>query len=175
MRDLRKKIDLACKDILPDLIQLRRHLHAHPELSGQEYQTAALVAGELRKSGWEVKEAVGRTGVVAEIGSKNGAVIGLRVDMDALPIEEKTGLDYASSIQGLMHACGHDLHTCIGLGVAKVLANNKFTSSKIRIIFQPAEEIAQGANWMRAERVLEGMKLFLESMFIQICQLEKLE
>ena len=158
MKDLAKEIDVSLKEILPDLIQLRRHLHAHPELSGQEYQTAALVAGELRKSGWEVKEAVGRTGVVAEIGNRTGPVVGLRVDMDALPIEEKTGLDYSSSIQGLMHACGHDLHTCIGLGVAKVLAKNKFTTSRIRIIFQPAEEIAQGANWMRAENVLEGVQ-----------------
>ncbi len=158
MKSLGKKIEALSTEILPDLIRLRRHLHAHPELSGQEYQTAAFVAGELRKSGWEVKEAVGKTGVVAEIGDKSGPVIGLRVDMDALPIEERTGLDYSSSIQGLMHACGHDLHTCIGLGVAKVLANYKFTTSRIRIIFQPAEEIAQGANWMRAENVLEGVQ-----------------
>tara|TARA_B100000579_G_scaffold126205_1_gene101805 strand:- start:526 stop:1722 length:1197 start_codon:yes stop_codon:yes gene_type:complete len=158
MKDLEKKIDDLSKDIMPDLLRLRRHLHAHPELSGQEYQTAALVAGELRKSGWEVKEAVGRTGVVAEIGNKSGPVVGLRVDMDALPIEEKTGLDYSSSNQGLMHACGHDLHTCVGLGVAKVLAKNEFKDSLIRLIFQPAEEIAQGANWMKAEKVLEGVK-----------------
>jgi len=158
MRDLVKKIEVLSNEILPELINLRRHLHAHPELSGQEYQTAALVAGELRKSGWEVKEAVGKTGVVAEMGNKEGPVFGLRVDMDALPIEEKTGLEYSSSIQGLMHACGHDLHTCIGLGVAKVLAKNKLTTSRIRIIFQPAEEIAQGANWMRAEGVLDGME-----------------
>ncbi|WP_413683518.1 amidohydrolase [Prochlorococcus sp. MIT 1011] len=158
MKDLGKKIEFLSKEMLPELILLRRHLHAHPELSGQEYQTAAFVAGELRKSGWEVKEAVGKTGVVAEMGNKNGPVIGLRVDMDALPIEERTGLDYSSSIQGLMHACGHDLHTCIGLGVAKVLSNSKFTTSRIRIIFQPAEEIAQGANWMRAEKVLEGVQ-----------------
>ncbi len=158
MKDLGKKIDVLVDDILSDLIQLRRHLHAHPELSGQEYQTAALVAGELRKAGWEVKEAVGKTGVVAEMGNKSGPVVGLRVDMDALPIEEKTGLDYSSSIQGLMHACGHDLHTCIGLGVAKVLAKNKLERSRIRIIFQPAEEIAQGANWMKAEKVLEGVQ-----------------
>ena len=158
MKDLGKKIEFLSKEMLPELILLRRHLHAHPELSGQEYQTAAFVAGELRKSGWEVKEAVGKTGVVAEMGNKNGPVIGLRVDMDALPIEERTGLDYSSSIQGLMHACGHDLHTCIGLGVAKVLAKSKFTTSRIRIIFQPAEEIAQGANWMRAEKVLEGVQ-----------------
>ena len=158
MKDLGKKIEFLSKEMLPELILFRRHLHAHPELSGQEYQTAAFVAGELRKSGWEVKEAVGKTGVVAEMGNKNGPVIGLRVDMDALPIEERTGLDYSSSIQGLMHACGHDLHTCIGLGVAKVLANSKFTTSRIRIIFQPAEEIAQGANWMRSEKVLEGVQ-----------------
>tara|TARA_Y100001968_G_scaffold274717_1_gene268139 strand:+ start:2106 stop:3290 length:1185 start_codon:yes stop_codon:yes gene_type:complete len=158
MKDLEKTIELSLREILPDLIQLRRHLHAHPELSGQEYQTAALVAGELKKSGWEVKEAVGRTGIVAEMGNKTGPVVGLRVDMDALPIEERTGLDYSSHSQGLMHACGHDLHTAIGLGVAKVLAKNRFTTSRIRIIFQPAEEIAQGANWMKAEKVLEGVK-----------------
>ena len=97
MKDLGQKIDVLSKEIMPDLIQLRRHLHAHPELSGQEYQTAALIAGELRKSGWEVKEAVGKTGVVADMGHKSGPVVGLRVDMDALPIEEKTGLDYSSS------------------------------------------------------------------------------
>ena len=158
MNEEEKIIDVLSKEVMPDLIQLRRHFHAHPELSGQEYQTAALVAGELRKSGWEVQEAVGKTGVVAEMGNKNGPVVGLRVDMDALPIEERTGLDYSSSIQGLMHACGHDLHTCIGVGVAKVLAKKKLTNSRIRIIFQPAEEIAQGANWMRAENVLEGVK-----------------
>tara|TARA_B100000579_G_scaffold164203_1_gene133324 strand:+ start:2055 stop:3239 length:1185 start_codon:yes stop_codon:yes gene_type:complete len=158
MKDLGRIINASSKEIMPGLIQLRRHLHAHPELSGQEYQTAALVAGELRKTGWEVQEAVGKTGVVAEMGNKNGPVVGLRVDMDALPIEERTGLDYSSSIQGLMHACGHDLHTCIGLGVAKVLAKHKPTNSRFRIIFQPAEEIAQGANWMRSEKVLEGVK-----------------
>ncbi len=158
MRDSGMKIDELSKEILPDLIKLRRHLHAHPELSGQEYQTAALVAGELRKAGWEVTEGVGKTGVVAEIGNEMGPVVGLRVDMDALPIEEKTGLDYASLTQGLMHACGHDLHTCIGLGVAKILAKTKIKTSRIRIIFQHAEEIAQGANWMREERVLDGME-----------------
>ena len=158
MNELVKNIDVALREILPDLIQLRRHLHAHPELSGQEYQTAALVAGELKKAGWDVKEGVGRTGIVAEMGNKKGPVVGLRVDMDALPIEEKTDLEYSSLNQGLMHACGHDLHTCIGLGVAKVLAKNRFTTSRIRIIFQPAEEIAQGAKWMKAESVLEGVK-----------------
>ena len=72
---------------LPQLLELRRHLHAHPELSGEEHQTAALVAGELRQLGWSVREAVGRTGVVAELGPEQGPMVGLRVDMDALPVE----------------------------------------------------------------------------------------
>lgn len=157
MKDIEKNIDLSLKKVLPELLNLRRHLHSHPELSGQEYQTAALVAGELRKSGWQVKEGIGRTGLVAELGNQKGSIVGLRVDMDALPIEERTGLSYSSKTQGLMHACGHDLHTCIGLGVAKVLAMNNFNSSGVRILFQPAEEIAQGANWMKAEKALEGL------------------
>ena len=137
---------------LPELIDLRRHLHAHPELSGQEHQTAALVAGELRKYGWRVKEAVGRTGVIAELGPSNGAVVGFRIDMDALPVEERTGLDYASLHQGLMHACGHDLHTCIGLGVARLLAAEESSvETGVRLLFQPAEEIAEGARWMRKD------------------------
>ncbi len=158
MKDIEKNIDLSLKKILPELLNLRRHLHSHPELSGQEYQTAALVAGELRKSGWQVQEGIGRTGLVAELGDQKDFIVGLRVDMDALPIEERTGLSYSSKTQGLMHACGHDLHTCIGLGVAKVFAmNKKIISSGVRILFQPAEEIAKGANWMKEEHALEGL------------------
>ncbi len=142
---------------LLELIELRRHLHAHPELSGSEYQTAALVAGELRSYGWRVREGVGRTGVVAELGPTDGPLVGLRVDMDALPIEEQTGLEYTSTRQGLMHACGHDLHTCIGLGVARVLAEQSQLLSGVRILFQPAEEIAEGARWMRADGATEGL------------------
>tara|TARA_Y100001968_G_scaffold316319_1_gene343998 strand:- start:900 stop:2078 length:1179 start_codon:yes stop_codon:yes gene_type:complete len=148
---------IELKKFLPELIELRRHLHAHPECSGEEYQTAALVAGELRKYGWKVKEAVGRTGVVAEIGPSKGPLVGLRVDMDALPVEERTGLEYASLRQGLMHACGHDLHTCIGLGIARLLVIESAPSMRIRILFQPAEEIAQGANWMKADGALIGL------------------
>ena len=143
--------------ILKDLISLRRHIHAHPELSGEEYQTAALISGELRSYGWMVKEGVGRTGVVAELGPQDGPVVGLRVDMDALPIEERTGLEYSSLKDGVMHACGHDLHTCIGLGVAKLLAANKQISSGVRLLFQPAEEIAQGARWMRKDGATKGL------------------
>ena len=110
------------KEELAALLDLRRHLHAHPELSGAEHHTAALVAGELRRLGWRVQEGVGRTGVLAELGPSSGRAIGLRVDMDALPIEECTGLAYASTTPGLMHACGHDIHTAVGLGVAMLLA-----------------------------------------------------
>lgn len=142
---------------LPELITIRRHLHAHPELSGQEHQTAATVAGELKKYGWDVTEGVGRTGVIAELGDKSAPCVGLRVDMDALPVEEKTGLPFSSFNQGVMHACGHDLHTCIGLGVAKLLAEDKSKLSGVRLLFQPAEEIASGAKWMKEDGALTGL------------------
>ncbi|QNG29097.1 amidohydrolase [Synechococcus sp. LTW-R] len=141
-----------------ELLAIRRHLHAHPELSGNEHQTAALVAGELRKLGWRVQEGVGRTGVVAELGSGSGPVVALRVDMDALPVEERTGLPYASLNQGLMHACGHDIHTTVGLGVARILGPlAERLGGKVRLLFQPAEETAQGAAWMVADGAMQGV------------------
>ena len=149
---------------LPELIALRRHLHAHPELSGHEHQTAALVAGELRSLGWRVREAVGRTGVVAELGPERAAsggpapLVALRVDMDALPVEERSGLPYASRHQGVMHACGHDVHTTLGLGVARLLAPlaDQLTA-RVRLLFQPAEETAQGAAWMLADGAMDSV------------------
>ena len=154
---------------MPELIQLRRHLHRHPELSGHEQQTAALVAGELRRWGWQVREGVGRTGVVAEWNPHRGSagsplpLVGLRVDMDALPVEERTGLDYASTVQGLMHACGHDLHTCVGLGVARLLAaaaarDPDAIQARVRLLFQPAEETAQGASWMKTDGATDDLE-----------------
>ncbi len=152
-------------EVLPELLLLRRHLHQHPELSGHEQQTAALVAGELRGCGWQVREGVGRTGVVAELGPTHrpdgtpAPLIALRVDMDALPIEERTELDYASSRQGLMHACGHDIHTAVGLGVAKLLASvADQMPNRVRLLFQPAEETAQGAAWMKADGAMDGVQ-----------------
>jgi len=144
---------------LPELVALRRHLHAHPELSGNEHQTAALVAGELRGLGWSVREGVGRTGVLAELGPPQGPLVALRVDMDALPVEERTGLPYASVHQGLMHACGHDIHTSVGLGVARILAPlaDQLTA-RVRLLFQPAEETAQGAAWMLADGAMQGVE-----------------
>ena len=146
------------KKYLPDLIELRRHIHAHPELSGQENQTAALIAGEMRKYGWKVVEGIGRTGLIAELGPAEAPWIGLRVDMDALPVEEKTNLPYSSLNLGVMHACGHDLHTCIGLGVGRLLASDPPSEARIRILFQPAEEIAKGANWMREDGATKGLE-----------------
>ena len=154
---------------LPELIELRRHLHRHPELSGHEQQTAALVAGELRRWGWQVREGVGRTGVVAELGPQilpDGSpppLVALRVDMDALPVEERTALPYASSRQGLMHACGHDIHTTVGLGVARLLAavaeqQPERLGARVRLLFQPAEETAQGAAWMKADGAMDGVE-----------------
>ncbi|WP_254971776.1 amidohydrolase [Cyanobium sp. Candia 9D4] len=147
------------RSLLPELIQIRRHIHRHPELSGHEQQTAALVAGELRRWGWEVREGVGRTGVVAELGPVGAPLVALRADMDALPIEERTELPYASSRQGLMHACGHDIHTTVGLGVARLLAGmaDRLTA-RVRLLFQPAEETAEGATWMRADGAMEGVQ-----------------
>ncbi|NBP99546.1 MAG: amidohydrolase, partial [Synechococcaceae bacterium WB6_3A_227] len=147
---------------LAALLDLRRHLHAHPELSGAEHHTAALVAGELRRLGWRVQEGIGRTGVLAELGPSSGRAIGLRVDMDALPIEERTGLAYASTTPGLMHACGHDIHTAVGLGVAMLLAPlAEQLSGTVRLLFQPAEETAEGARWMLAAGAIEGLSALL--------------
>ena len=154
----------ALQEALPELVALRRHLHAHPELSGHEQQTAALVAGELRELGWRVREAVGRTGVLAELGPDRAAdgaampLVALRVDMDALPVEERSGLPYASLHQGVMHACGHDIHTTVGLGVARLLAPlASQLPGRVRLLFQPAEETAQGAAWMLADGAMEGV------------------
>ena len=154
----RDQLKAEVKAAQQELLAIRRHLHAHPELSGNEHQTAALVAGELRKLGWRVQEGVGRTGVLAELGPSGGPVVALRVDMDALPVEERTGLPYASLNQGLMHACGHDIHTTVGLGVARILAPlADHLGGTVRLLFQPAEETAQGAAWMVADGAMQGV------------------
>ena len=154
----RDQLKAEVKAAQQELLAIRRHLHAHPELSGNEHQTAALVAGELRKLGWRVQEGVGRTGVLAELGPSGGPVVALRVDMDALPVEERTGLPYASLNQGLMHACGHDIHTTVGLGVARILGPlAEQLVGTVRLLFQPAEETAQGAAWMVADGAMQGV------------------
>jgi amidohydrolase len=149
--------DIAAS-LAPRLIEIRRHLHSNPELSGQEYQTAAYVAGVLSSSGLRVQELVGKTGVVAELDGTNedSRLLAIRTDMDALPIQERTGLEYASRQPGIMHACGHDVHTTVGLGTAMVLAQlGTPLPGKIRFLFQPAEETAQGAGWLIRDGVME--------------------
>jgi hippurate hydrolase len=126
----------------PEMAAIRRDIHAHPELGMEEVRTAALVAGRLRAWGIAVTEGVGRTGVVGTLrGSRPGQrAIGLRADMDALAIPEATGLPYASTNAGIMHACGHDGHTTMLLGAARALAAAPDFAGTVHLIFQPAEE-----------------------------------
>jgi len=132
-----------------ELSAIRRDIHAHPELGMQEYRTADLVARKLEDWGVEVHRNVGKTGVVGVLRAGNGqAAIGLRADMDALPIQEATGLPYASRNKGLMHACGHDGHTTILLGAAKYLSETRAFNGTVNFIFQPAEEGLGGAEAM---------------------------
>ncbi|MDX2232003.1 MAG: M20 family metallopeptidase [Leptolyngbyaceae cyanobacterium bins.349] len=155
--------DIA-SNLAPRLIEIRRHLHHHPELSGQEYQTAAYVAGVLSSCGLQVKEGIGRVGVVGELRGQDTdrRMLAIRTDMDALPIQERTGLEFASRQPGVMHACGHDVHTTVGLGTAMVLAQlGERLPGKVRFLFQPAEEVAQGAGWMVKDGVMEGVSNIL--------------
>jgi amidohydrolase len=151
--------DLAV-NLAPRFIEIRRHLHSHPELSGQEYQTAAYVAGVLSSCGLQVKEGVGKVGVIGELRGEgsNSRLLAIRTDMDALPIHERSGLEFASRQMGVMHACGHDVHTTVGLGTAMVLSQLETTlPGTVRFLFQPAEEVAQGANWMVQDGAMEGV------------------
>lgn len=138
----------------------RRHLHAHPELSGREENTAAFVAQELRDIGYEVTRDVGGTfGLTAELLGGAGPAVALRADIDALPIVEENDLPYASKNPGAMHACGHDAHTAMLLGAARLLrANRERLKRPARLIFQPAEEVFPGgAAPMIAAGVLDGV------------------
>lgn len=136
---------------------LRRDFHQHPELGFQEVRTAGIVAKELISLGLEVTTGIAETGVIGILeGEGAGKVILLRFDMDALPLDEETGADYSSTNPGVMHACGHDGHTAIGLTVAQLLhANRGEFSGTIKFVFQPAEEGLGGAERMVKEGVLE--------------------
>ena len=130
---------------LHEMVALRHDLHRHPELAFEERRTAALVARSLADWGWEVHEGLGGTGVVGTLTTGPGPVIGIRADMDALPITETTGLPHASLHDGRMHACGHDGHTTILLAAARCLAERRRFLGTVRVIFQPAEEHGGGA------------------------------
>jgi len=146
------------------LADLYRHLHQHPELSYQETQTAAIVARSLESLGFEVTEGVGRTGVVGLLRRGDGPVVLLRADMDGLPVEEATGLPYASTARGVdpdgvdvgvMHACGHDVHVTCLLGAAQQLAADPSWSGTLMVVGQPAEELGTGAKAMLADGMYE--------------------
>ena len=144
-------------DFAPEMAEWRRHLHAHPELRFDCHQTAAFVAERLRDFGVdEIHEGIATTGIVAIIeGQGEGPTIGLRADMDALPITEETGVPHASTVPGVMHACGHDGHTAMLLGAAKYLSETRRFRGRVALIFQPAEEDGGGGDVMVREGILD--------------------
>jgi len=171
---LQAKIDKQAREIEAKVIEWRRHFHQYPELSNREVKTAAIVADHLKKLGIEVQTGVAKTGVVGLLKTgKPGPVIALRADMDALPVTERNSLPYASKEKavfsdqetGVMHACGHDAHVAILMGVAEILSKNKSDlKGTIKFIFQPAEEGPPpgeegGAGLMVREGVLENPKV----------------
>lgn len=139
-----------------ELTAIRRDFHEHPELGMEEVRTSGIVADLLNEWGIEVHTGIGKTGVVGVLyGNGPGRTIGLRADMDALPIEEKTNLPFASKTPGVMHACGHDAHTTMLLGAARYLAKSKNFNGKAVFIFQPAEEGLGGAKAMLADSLFD--------------------
>jgi hippurate hydrolase len=165
---LKERIDAVNRVIVADferLLSLYKHLHSHPELSLHEVQSAARMAAELREAGFEVTEKVGGTGVVGVLRNGSGPTVLVRTDMDALPVTEQTGLDYASKVRardrdgndvGVMHACGHDMHMTCWTGTARVLAGMKDRwQGTLVFIGQPAEEIGAGARMMLADGLFQ--------------------
>jgi amidohydrolase len=171
---LQAKLDQQASDIVPKVIEWRRHFHQHPELSNREVHTGEKIAEHLRSLGIEVQHPVAKTGVVGLLkGAKPGPVIALRADMDALPVTERNSLPFASKEKvvfngqetGVMHACGHDSHVAILMGVAEILSKNKADlKGTVKFIFQPAEEGSPageegGAFLMVKEGVLDNPKV----------------
>src|SRR6266496_3302211 len=151
-------------ELVPDMVALRRDLHEHPELAFEEVRTSGIVAQRLRTLGLEVQTNVAKTGVVGLLrgASKSGAqtikTIAIRADMDALPIHELNEIDYRSTVDGKMHACGHDGHTSIALAVADILSKRRAElAGNVKFIFQPAEETIGGAEPMVKEGAMEGV------------------
>ncbi|MDX2110062.1 MAG: amidohydrolase [Verrucomicrobiota bacterium] len=157
-----RSIEPLIANLLPELVALRRELHAHPEPGYQEIETAKKIVAILKRiSGIQIRTGVGVTGVVATLGAeKTGPCVALRADMDCLPISEETALPYASQNPGYMHACGHDGHTVCLLGAALVLsAIREELSGPVKFIFQPAEEGGAGGNRLCNEGALESPKV----------------
>jgi amidohydrolase len=143
--------------LVPEMTGWRRHLHAHPELGFDCHETAAYVAARLAEIGVdEIHTGIAQTGIVALIDGRGpGPVVGLRADMDALPIHEESGVEHASRVAGKMHACGHDGHTAMLLGAAKYLAETRGFRGRVALIFQPAEEDGGGAGVMVEEGIMD--------------------
>jgi amidohydrolase len=151
-------LDQALSDALPDFVRFRRRLHAHPELSRTEVGTSALILATLTEAGIPAGLLAGGTGVVAEIGTGD-PVVALRADIDALPLTEDTGLEFSSSVPGVMHACGHDVHTTVVLATALLLHRWGGLTGRVRLIFQPAEEVMPGgARDVIAAGALDGVQ-----------------
>ena len=161
--DLESSLRTAVAAIEPGLVEIRRDLHAHPELAFEEVRTAGVVAAELTRLGIIHRTGIGRTGVLGVIeGGRPGPTLAIRADMDALPIHEATGLPFASTVDGKMHACGHDIHTSTLLGVAAVLRDMApHLAGRVVLVFQPAEEALGGAAAMIADGALEGVDMAL--------------
>ncbi|MEJ5901680.1 M20 metallopeptidase family protein [Ochrobactrum teleogrylli] len=160
LNDLSSLIQQLSDKAEPNLIEIRRDIHAHPETGFDVERTAGVVARELERLGIEHETGVGRTGVVGLIkGGRPGPTLVIRADMDALPIEEQTGLPFASTHQGKMHACGHDLHTATLIGIGSVLKEiAPRLSGNVKLMFQPAEEtLESGARAMIADGILDGV------------------
>ncbi|MEC0092359.1 M20 peptidase aminoacylase family protein [Paenibacillus macquariensis] len=141
------------------LIEIRRHLHSKPELSHEEFETTKSIRGWLEEAGIRIADYSLTTGIIAEVGGYHGGpIVAVRADIDALAIQEDTGLSYASLIPGKMHACGHDFHTASILGTALLLKRREHElKGTVRFIFQPAEEKAKGANQVIASGALKGV------------------
>lgn len=154
------RLDSLVAAVLPDVVEVRRAIHAHPELSGEEYHTTALLVDRLRAAGLSPWLRTPKTGLTVDIGS-GPTTVAFRADLDALPIEEPAGLEFASAVSGVMHACGHDAHAAIALGVALVLARMELPC-RARIIFQPAEETFPGGAFdLCREGAIDGVDSIL--------------
>ncbi|PWV97312.1 amidohydrolase [Paenibacillus cellulosilyticus] len=150
---------VSAASLASSLSDIRRELHRYPELSNEEFETTARIRGWLEEADIRIAHYSLRTGIVAEVGGLNGGpIIALRADIDALPIQEETGLPFASTIPGVMHACGHDFHTAAILGAAYLLkAREAELQGTVRLLFQPAEEKAVGARRVVESGALEGV------------------
>lgn len=157
-KSIHKLISQKAKEIENDIINIRRHFHMYPELPGEEKETSRFVAEKLVALGMEVQTNIGGYGVVGILkGAKPGTTLAWRADMDAYAMQEKTEVPYKSKIDGVMHLCGHDAHTAIGLGIAQILSSFKDDlNGTIKFIFQPFEEGSEGAQRMINDGVLEN-------------------